>query len=106
MPANHAGKHIDPTEWNRDDGFSPSSVGLTVVPNLDVAASKLPPQTDIAQSLAPGSPVVIVDVDTGRRVPAWAEIDPHVTDPRSGSCGSCPRSGSPKGTASRSGCAV
>jgi hypothetical protein len=38
MPANHPGKHIDPTEWNRNDGFSPSSIGLTVVPNLDVAA--------------------------------------------------------------------
>jgi len=81
MPANKAGKRIDPTEWNRNDGFSPSSIGLTVVPDLDVAASKLPPQTDIAQSLAPGSPVVLVDVDTGRRIPAWAETDPLVTDP-------------------------
>jgi hypothetical protein len=81
MPANQAGKRIDTTEWNRNDGFSPSSIGLTVVPNLDVAASKVPPQTDIAQSLAPGSPVVVVDVDTGTRIPAWAETDPRVTDP-------------------------
>jgi len=81
MPANRAGKHIDPTEWNRNDGFSPSSIGLTVVPNLDVAASRLPPQTNIALSLAPQSPVVVVDVDTGRRVATWAEIDPRVTDP-------------------------
>jgi hypothetical protein len=81
MPANKAGTHIDPTEWNRNDGFSPSSIGLTVVPDLDVAASKLPPQTDIARSSAPDSPVVVVDVDTGRRVPAWAETDPRVTDP-------------------------
>src|SRR5262245_18262868 len=34
-PANKAGKHIDPTEWNRNDGFSPSAVGLTLVPGLD-----------------------------------------------------------------------
>lgn len=80
-PANKAGKHIDPTEWNRDDGFSPSSVGITVVPNLDIAASKLPPQTDIARSLAPASPLVVLDVTTGRRVPAWAEVDPRVTNP-------------------------
>ncbi|HEV7526612.1 MAG TPA: hypothetical protein VGP92_16710 [Acidimicrobiia bacterium] len=79
MPANKSGKHIDPTEWNRNDGFSPSSIGLTVVPNLDLATSKLPPQTDIAQSLAPGSPVVVTDTTTGTRVAAWAETDPRVT---------------------------
>jgi hypothetical protein len=80
MPANAAGKHIETTEWDRNDGFSPSSIGLTMVPNLDVAASDLPPQTNIAGSLAPGSHAVVVDVDTGRRVPAWAEVDPRVTD--------------------------
>ena len=81
MIANKTGTRIDPTEWNRDDGFSPSSIGLTVVPRLDVAASRLPPQTDIAQSLRPDSPVVVVDVTTGARIPAWAETDPRVTDP-------------------------
>ncbi len=75
-PANKAGKHIDPAEWNRNDGFSPSSVGLTIVPGLDAGRSALPPQTDIAQSLAPNSPVVVLDVTTGERVPAWAEFDP------------------------------
>src|SRR5262249_54149449 len=68
-PANRQGKHIDPTEWNRNDGFSPSSVGLAVVPGLDAKKSKLPPQTDIAQSLAADSPVVVLDVTTGKRVP-------------------------------------
>jgi hypothetical protein len=81
MPANKAGKRIDTTEWDRNDGFSPSSIGLTVVPNLDVAGSGLPAQTNIAGSLAPGAHAVVVDVDTGKRVPAWAEIDPRVTDP-------------------------
>lgn len=82
MPANASGKHIDPTEWNRDDGFSPSSIGLTVVPDLDAAASKLPPQTDIAQSLTDATSIVVVDVTTSKRVPAWAELDPRVTDPK------------------------
>jgi hypothetical protein len=74
-PANRQGRHIDPAEWNRNDGFSPSSVGLTLVPGLDAGRSELPPQTDIEQSLAPQSPVVVLDVTTGRRVPAWAELD-------------------------------
>jgi hypothetical protein len=74
-PANREGKHIDPTEWNRNDGFSPSSVGLTLIPGLDAGRSELPPQTDVAQSLAPKSPVVVLDVTTGKRVPAWAEFD-------------------------------
>ena len=81
MPANRTGKRIETTEWNRNDGFSPSSIGLTVVPNLDVAGSGLPPQTNIAASLAPDARAVVVDVNTGKRVPAWAEIDPRVTDP-------------------------
>jgi hypothetical protein len=74
-PANRAGKHIDPTEWNRNDGFSPSSIGLTLIPGLDAGRSELPPQTDLAQSLLPASPVVVLDVTTGRRVAAWAEFD-------------------------------
>src|SRR5262249_15904684 len=32
MPRNVAGKPIDPTDWNRNDGFSPSSPILTYVP--------------------------------------------------------------------------
>jgi hypothetical protein len=74
-PANRQGKHIDPTEWNRNDGFSPSSVGLTLIPGLDPGRSELPPQTDIEQSLAAQSPVVVLDVTTGQRIPAWAEFD-------------------------------
>src|SRR5262249_53172794 len=74
-PANRRGKHIDPTEWTRNAGFSPSSVGLTLIPGLDPGRSELPPQTDIEQSLAPQSPVVVLDVTTGRRIPAWAEFD-------------------------------
>ena len=37
MPRDVAGKPIDPTEWNRNDGFSPSSPILTYVPGLDLA---------------------------------------------------------------------
>lgn len=35
MPRNAAGKPIDPTEWNRDDGFSPGSLITVHIPGLD-----------------------------------------------------------------------
>ena len=64
-----------PTEWNRNDGFSPGTALLTQVPGLDVEASDLPAITDIPDSLAEDSPVVVVDMDTGERQPVWAELD-------------------------------
>jgi hypothetical protein len=36
MPRNSAGKPVDPTEWNRNDGFSPGAMILTNVPGLDL----------------------------------------------------------------------
>lgn len=80
MPANVAGIHIDPAEWNRNDGFAPASTLITHVDGLDTKASKLPPSTDIASSLAPASPLVIVDGRTGKRVAAWAELDANTSD--------------------------
>src|SRR5918992_1753782 len=50
MPQNVAGKPIDPTEWNRNDGFSPGSLILTYVPGVDLDETGAPPITDMAQS--------------------------------------------------------
>ncbi len=75
MPVNADGVVADPTEWNRNDGFSPGTALLTQVPGLDVEASDLPAITDIPDSLAEDSPVVVVDMDTGERQPVWAEQD-------------------------------
>ena len=74
-PANAEGVAIDPAEWNRNDGFSPNSTILTYVAGLDPAASNLPSWTDVAASLEPDSPVVMVDASTGERIPLWAELD-------------------------------
>lgn len=81
MPANASGVRVDPAEWNRNDGFSPASRMLTVVEGVDPAASKLPPVTDISASLKPDSPLVVVDLTTGKRIAAWAELDANATDP-------------------------
>ena len=78
MPRNVYNKPIDPTEWNRNDGFSPGTPVITLVPGLDAAKTGLPPITDIARSLAADSPVVIVNAETGERHPFWSEIDGNV----------------------------
>ncbi|MCG5445809.1 hypothetical protein NIE79_004332 [Micromonospora sp. NIE79] len=77
MPANVQGTPIDPTEWNRQDGFSPGSPILVRVPGLDAAASGIAPVTDIGRSLAPDAPIVLLNTRTGERTPYWAELDAH-----------------------------
>ncbi|MFP5487833.1 MAG: hypothetical protein ACLGHQ_05955, partial [Acidimicrobiia bacterium] len=74
LPANEDGVHIDPTEWNRNDGFSPNSSILTHVPGLDADASNLPRWDDLEGSLSDDATVVVIDTD-GDRVPLWAEPD-------------------------------
>ena len=81
MPRNAKGTPIDPAEWNRNDGFAPASTLITVVPDLDAVESGLPNSTDIGASLDDGSPLAIVDMATGDRVAAWAELDANAEDP-------------------------
>lgn len=81
-PRNVAGAPVDPTDWNRLDGFSPGSPIVTHVPGLDnpkaFANTDPPTNTDIPRSLERGSPIVLIDARTGRRWPAWAELDRSV----------------------------
>ncbi|NMO56885.1 hypothetical protein HH310_37645 [Actinoplanes sp. TBRC 11911] len=79
LPANVAGKHIDPAEWNRQDGFSPGTPILAQVPDLDPVASGIAPVTDIGRSLAPDAPIVLLNTRTWERTPYWAELDAHAT---------------------------
>jgi hypothetical protein len=75
MPANADGVTIDPTHWNDLDGFSPGAAVLLQIPDLDLAASGVAPITDIEQSLTDSSPIVLLDADTGVRLPHWVEDD-------------------------------
>jgi hypothetical protein len=79
LPVNTDGVAVDPAEWNRNDGFSPNTPVLTHIPGLDAEASGLPSWTDLDASLADDSPVVLVNVDNGERVPLWAEVDQKAT---------------------------
>lgn len=77
MPANAAGVPIDPASWNELDGFSPGAAILFQIPDLDLEASGAAPSTDIEVSLADDSPVVLLDSETGERLPHWVEADSY-----------------------------
>jgi hypothetical protein len=79
MPVNAAGVHVDPTEWNRNDGFSPGAQIATYVADIDLVQSRIPAVTDIGASLAADAGVVLIDGDSGERVPYWAELDATVS---------------------------
>ncbi len=83
MPATGAGVHVDPTEWNRNDGFSPGQQIVVRIPGLDNQAAfdrtGLVPQSDIGESFARRQPLVLINAATGRRQPIWAELDSQAT---------------------------
>ncbi|MGH8560568.1 MAG: CocE/NonD family hydrolase, partial [Nevskiales bacterium] len=80
MPRNIVGKPIDPTEWNRNDGYSPGQMIVTYVPglaaNADGTIPGAPTIKDASTSLdIANSPVLVIDAESGEPHPAWAEID-------------------------------
>jgi len=77
MPANAEGVHIDPTRWNLLDGFSPGAAILFQLPDLDLDGSGAAPITDIEASLRDDAPVVLLDSDTGERIPHFVEADTY-----------------------------
>ncbi len=78
MPQNQAGIPIDPSAWNRNDGFSPGAAVVTFVPGLDLNRTGAAPVTDLGRSRRAEAPIVLLDATTGRRVPYWAELDQSV----------------------------
>ncbi len=79
MPVNNKGKRIDPTDWNRADGFSPGSTIIVRVPGLDTPAafkrSGLVPITDMARAFSASQPAVVIDAKTAERQLIWTELD-------------------------------
>ena len=74
MPTNSQGVHVDPTEWNRNDGFSPGTPIMAYVSGIDLRRSGAAPVTDIGHSLAKDAPIVVLDEKTKRRVAYWTEM--------------------------------
>jgi len=75
LPANIHGVHVDPTDQNRCDGFSPGSPVMTQIAGVDLAQSNAPGLADPSRSLDADSPIVLLDATTGQRHPFWAELD-------------------------------
>jgi hypothetical protein len=85
-PRNIAGKPIDPSDYNRSDGFSAGATVLTLVPgmtkNSDLAPSGLPTDIDLAMNGATPSSlgVILLDTTSGRRWPVWTEVDQYTSE--------------------------
>jgi hypothetical protein len=79
MPKNTDGVAIDPTDLNRNDGFSPGQPIITRVPGLDLAKSKAPLITDVSRSLAKSSPIVLINAKTRKQQLIFAELDAQAT---------------------------
>jgi hypothetical protein len=76
LPTNALGKAIDVAPYERLDGMSPASQLMTVlVPSPDLDASGAARQESIARSLEASSPTVILDLESGVRIPHWTELD-------------------------------
>jgi hypothetical protein len=77
------GGPFDPTDINRNDGFSPGSQIVVKVPGLDnaqaLANTGAAPLTDIARYADPDAPVVVLNARTGERQPIWVEVDANAT---------------------------
>lgn len=73
IPATYQGLQPDPSTWNELDGFSP--LGPLLARFYDLSLDGVPSQDDIGASLEDGSPIVVIDMETGERQPVWAELD-------------------------------
>ena len=85
MPRDKNGTPIDPSDYNRSDGFSPGQTIVLKVPGLDTPAALAQtgavPITDMARTYDPHQPVVVINARTGRRHLIWAELDSNAGSP-------------------------
>ena len=72
----HNSLPTDAAAWADLDGFSADGNLMTDLPGASITG--LPTQDTIDASLSAGSPTVIIDAETGERVPHWAELDESV----------------------------
>jgi hypothetical protein len=85
MPVNVAGVPVDPSEYNRNDGFSIGPTLLTHVEGIDLEVTGAASIVDMGSSLDANAPIQLIHAQSGERQLIWAEIDqvPAEGEPRS-----------------------
>ena len=78
LPALRGQTHIDPSLWQDRDGFSPGQAAIVVLPGA--VATGLPTPDTIAASLAADSSSILMDAETGERIPHFVDLDWGSTD--------------------------
>ena len=82
-PRNASGVPIEPSDYNRSDGFSPGQAIVLKVPGLDtpaaLARTGAVPVTDLARTYDRRAPIVVINARTGHRQLIWAELDSNAT---------------------------
>lgn len=79
LPVNREGVGVDPTYWNEKDGFSPNSALLFYFQGA--SAEGTIHHDDIAAYADADARTVVIDVETGERVPHFVEREVSVDDP-------------------------
>ncbi len=84
-PENVGGTHVNPTDMNRSDGFSPGAPIVLRVPGMDTPAAFAQtgavPITKMSESFAPNQPIVVIDTANNERQLIWSELDANATTP-------------------------
>src|SRR5437773_2406279 len=84
LPANTHAVHVDPTDWNTLDGFSPGPMIMALFPDtgspVDLTTSNVAFHTNFSRSLDADHPTVLMKAATGERVLHFAEMDANTSD--------------------------
>ncbi len=76
MPLDYYGNRPEAAAWNDADGFTPGSALLAHFPGLELdGVEGFPTSITIERSLADDCPSIVLDADTGERIPHWVELD-------------------------------
>jgi hypothetical protein len=73
LPVSRQGGATDPSELNQLDGFSPGIPFTTVMPGATLTGLAGP--NSIEASMAADSPTVIINAETGERIPHFVDLD-------------------------------
>ena len=89
LPANVAGKPWDPTEWNRNDGFSPGTPIFAMAPGVDLRPTwgmDDDQLSDLSRSIDPGAPILLIDAAPGSSTRSGPRSTRTPTRPTTSGC--------------------